>query len=134
MHPTIQQHCPREAGFTLIEVMVVIAIIGLLTTMVIANLGDNVDDARTQRVNTDLTSIASAVKLYHMKKGELPSMAALMTPDNEDRTYMDDPSLDPWDEPYSIHPGDSKRTFLVVCAGPDKVVNTEDDIKKKARW
>ena len=134
MHPTNQQRCRREAGFTLIELMIVITIIGLLTTMVVVNLGDNVADARTQRVNTDLSSIASAAKLYHMKMGQLPTMEALMTPDDEDRTYVDDPSLDPWNEPYSIAPGDSKRTFFVICAGPDKVVNTEDDIKKKARW
>lgn len=114
--------------------MVVVAILGLLTAMVVANLGDTVDDARAQRIDTDLTSIASVVKIYHMDNGALPSMEQLLTPDDDDSTYMDDPAVDPWNEPYSIAPGDSKRTFFVVCAGPDKVVDTEDDIKKRARW
>lgn len=132
MQPTPKQHRPT-AGFTLIEIMVVVAILGLLATLVVINIGPAMDDARDQRIQTDLTTIADATKLYHLQKGVLPSMEALMTPDEQDRTYINDPSLDPWKAPYHILPGDSKRTFFVVCAGKDKTLDTEDDVSKKAR-
>ncbi|MFT4512878.1 MAG: general secretion pathway protein G [Planctomycetota bacterium] len=132
MQPTPKHH-QHAAGFTLIEIMVVVAILGLLATLVVMNVGPAMDDAREERIQTDLGTIAAATKLYHLQKGELPSMEALLTPDEQDRTFIDDPSLDPWKEPYHILPGDSKRTFFVVCAGRDKTFDTEDDVRKKAR-
>ena len=133
MQPTPKHH-KHAAGFTLIEVMVVVAILGLLAALVVKNLGPTMDEAREKVIRTDLNTIAEATKLYHMKMGELPSMEALQTPDEQDRTFIDDPSLDPWDAPYHILPGDSLRTFFVVCAGRDKTLDTEDDVSKKARF
>lgn len=132
MQPT-PKHRRHAAGFTLIEVMVVVAIMGLLATLVVMNVGPAMDDAREEIIQTDLSTIAAATKRYHLKMGQLPSMEERMTPDDRDATYIDDPSLDPWDAPYHILPGDSKRTFFVVCTGRDKTLDTEDDLSKKAR-
>jgi len=123
----------RQAGFTLIEVMVVIVILGLIATMVTMNVFRVAEEAYVDRARNDLKVIASAAKLYYHEEGHLPSMADLTTPDEDDVTYFDDPTSDPWEQDYVVRAGDSKRSFFVVSSGPDKALDTDDDIQLKAR-
>ncbi|MCK5942128.1 MAG: type II secretion system protein GspG [Planctomycetes bacterium] len=123
----------RQTGFTLVEVMVVILILGLVATMVATNVFPISEDAHVQRAKTDLKVIANAAKYYYQQQGRLPSMEDLTTPDEDDVTWFDDPTCDPWEQDYVLRDGDSKRSFFVVSAGPDRTLDTDDDIQLKAR-
>jgi hypothetical protein len=101
--------------------------------MVALNVFPIADQAHVDRARTDLKVIANAAKWYYNEQGRLPSMQDLTTPDEDDVTYFDDPTCDPWEQEYVLRDGDSKRSFFVVSSGPDKTLDTEDDIQLKAR-
>ena len=118
----------RTSGFTLIEIMVVIAILGMLATIVAVAAGDNAETARKQTAQTQCRLIASAVELFLAEKGRLPELAELTEPDENDRIYLKQLPLDPWQNAYELRPGDPAKRFLVVSYGQDREADTEDDI------
>lgn len=63
----------RESGFTLVELMVVIVIIGLLATIVAINVLPSGDQARVTRARADIDTIGSALDLYRLQNGRFPS-------------------------------------------------------------
>lgn len=60
-------------GFTLIELMIVVAIIGILAAVAVPSFIDATDEARTARIQADLSTIGAAVEIYYAKNGEYPS-------------------------------------------------------------
>jgi len=103
-------------GFTLIELMVVLVIIGVLAALIVPNVLDRADDARTTAAKTDVNNLAQALKLYRLDNQRFPSaeqgLTALMTrpttapvPPNW-RPYLDKLPTDPWGRPYRyLNPG-----------------------------
>jgi len=67
------QHLGRDAGFTLIEIMVVIAIIGILATMIVPKIMGRPDEARVTAAKQDVGTIVQALKLYRLDIGRYPS-------------------------------------------------------------
>ena len=121
-----------ESGFTLVEIMVVIVILGLLATMVARNVMGASDEARETKAKSDVTMIASAVRSYYAKNGTLPeTLEELAEKDEKGRSELEDLPLDPWDTAYEMLPGDNPRDFEVISCGPDKQPETEDDISNK---
>lgn len=108
-----------EAGFTLIEIMVVIVIIGLLSTFVILNVLPSQDQAMVEKAKADITLLEQAVEMYRLDNLSYPSteqgLDALVTPPdnlaNPDKYRKDGyvrrmPS-DPWGSPYQyVYPGE----------------------------
>jgi general secretion pathway protein G len=112
----LSHHCARrrEAGFSLIEVMIVVVIMGVLATLIVPSLIDRPDQARVVAARHDVSAIMQALKLYRLDHGRYPSteegLAVLTRPApgqaTQARVYMDRLPLDPFGHPYQyLNPG-----------------------------
>jgi len=103
-------------GFTLIELMVVLVIIGILAALIVPNVLDRADDARVTAARTDVNNIMQALKLYRLDNQRYPTgeqglnalvarPAASPAPPNW-RPYLEKLPSDPWGRPYQyLNPG-----------------------------
>jgi general secretion pathway protein G len=136
MNPQPATHPPRpaEAGFTLVEIMVVIVILGLLATLVATNVIGASDEARITKAQTDVRVIADSVRSYRAKNGKLPeSLEVLATKDDRGRSELEELPQDPWGNDYQLVPGDRPVDWEVISWGPDGSQGTEDDISSKMK-
>lgn len=121
-----------EEGLTLIEMIVVLAIIALIAALIVPNIIGRPDQARVTVAQSDLRSIAAALKMYRLDNGDYPAtaqgLAALVTrPSGEPRpvnyasgSYLDRVPVDPWGNPYLYHsPGDDGSGFDLASNGKD---------------
>jgi general secretion pathway protein G len=105
-----------QLGFTLIELMVVLVIIGVLAALIVPNVLNRADDARVTAARTDVNNLMQALKLYRLDNQRYPSteqgLAALVKkpaagpePMNW-KPYLDKLPNDPWGRPYQyMNPG-----------------------------
>lgn len=103
-------------GFTLIELMVVLVIIGVLAALIVPNVLDRADDARVTAARTDVNNMVQALKLYKLDNQRYPTaeqgLQALVVkptagpiPPNW-RPYLDKLPKDAWGQPYQyLNPG-----------------------------
>jgi general secretion pathway protein G len=118
-----------QAGFTLIELMVVLVIIGVLAALIVPNVLDRADDARVTAARTDVSNLMQALKLYKLDNQRYPSadqgLQALVTrptagvaPPNW-KPYLEKLPNDPWGRPYQyLNPG-IKGEIDVMSFGAD---------------
>jgi len=134
-HEHSQDRSPSaQAGFTLVEIMVVIVILGLLATMVARNVIGASDEARATKAKTDCRTIAGGVSGYRAKNGRLPeSLEVLWTKDEKGFSELEEVGDDPWGNPYVLREGDRPTDFEVISWGPDGSEGTEDDISSKTK-
>jgi general secretion pathway protein G len=117
-----------EQGFTLLEIMVVVVIIGLLAAMVVPSLMSNVDTAQISRTKQDIRGIETALNLYRLDNFRYPSgedgLQALVTNPGETaapnwQQKLKKVPLDPWNQPYQyLNPGRHSE-FDVFSFGAD---------------
>jgi general secretion pathway protein G len=136
-------HARRAAAaFTLLEILVVLAIIGLLVSLAVTNVGNLFSGSQKDIAKLFVTqSLQAPLNAYKIHMGDFPTTAegvqALITPpaNRSDRwrgPYLQDNKLpvDPWGEPYQYrYPGvKNKNSFDLWSKGPDKTDGTDDDI------
>ncbi|MGE3171290.1 MAG: type II secretion system protein GspG [Planctomycetota bacterium] len=121
-----------DAGFTLVEIMVVIVILGLLATLVVPNVIGMSDEAKVQKAQTDCKSIHEQATWYRTKNGRNPSMEDLTTPDDKGHAFIESDITDPWDNEYIIRDIENGK-FEVISWGPDGTEGTEDDITSQSK-
>lgn len=108
----------RPRGFTLIEIMVVIVILGVLAALVVPRVLERPDEARAVAAKSDIAALMQALKLYRLDNQRYPSaeqgLAALVTrpelppvpPNWKPNGYVDKLRNDPWGRPYQyLNPG-----------------------------
>lgn len=118
-----------QTGFTLIELMVVLLIIGVLAALIVPNVLDRADDARVTAAKTDVNNLMQALKLYKLDNQRYPTaeqgLQALLTkptsgpvPPNW-KSYLDQLPNDPWGRAYVyLNPG-IKMEVDVMSFGAD---------------
>ncbi|PWB31114.1 type II secretion system protein GspG [Pseudomonas sp. SDI] len=73
--PACRSRKRRQGGFTLIEIMIVVVILGVLGALVLPNLMGRPDQAKVTAARTDIQSIATALEIYRLDNGRYPSTA-----------------------------------------------------------
>nr|WP_113865033.1 type II secretion system major pseudopilin GspG [Brenneria salicis]NMN91001.1 general secretion pathway protein G [Brenneria salicis ATCC 15712 = DSM 30166]RBP66495.1 general secretion pathway protein G [Brenneria salicis ATCC 15712 = DSM 30166]RLM32052.1 type II secretion system protein GspG [Brenneria salicis ATCC 15712 = DSM 30166] len=130
----------RQRGFTLLEIMVVIVILGVLASLIVPNLMGNKEKADRQKAISDIVSLESALDMYKLDNHRYPTteqgLQALVkkpTVQPEPRNYSQDGYIrrlpqDPWGAEYQLlNPGQHSK-LDIFSFGPDGMPDTEDDI------
>lgn len=119
----------RQAGFTLIEIMVVVVILGILAALIAPNVISRIDEAQITKVKQDIRALESALKLYRLDNFRYPTtdqgLDALVTPPNDPNArwpeggYLDRLPVDPWDRPYQYLSPGNQGEFDIYTLGRD---------------
>lgn len=136
----------RDAGFTLVEVMVVVVIIGLLATVVMINVLPSQDRAMREKARADIAVLEQAVETFRLETLRFPTteegLAALVQAPAgmargdryRDGGYVRRLPQDPWGNPYQYaFPGQHSR-FDVYSLGADGVKGGEGDNADIGNW
>ena len=124
-----------KAGMTLMEIIIVVALLGTLGVFLITNLTDQADSARIDQTKLAMNNIRQALQLYRMHMKRYPSddqgLQALLDNPGDKRwrgPYLDSEkkTFDPWD--IEIEYQRDGRDYKLISAGPDQEIGTEDDI------
>jgi len=133
-------HAANQAGFTLIEIMVVVVILSILAAFVVPKIMDRPEQARLIKAQQDIRTLENALRMYKLDNLYYPStdqglQALVEKPDTEPlprkwakEGYIDRLADDPWGNPYLyLQPG-VHGSFDIFSLGPDGQSDTDDDL------
>jgi general secretion pathway protein G len=136
----------KQRGFSLVEILVVLVIMGLLVSVVAPTVLNQADEARVQKVYADYANIGTALKLYRLDNFVYPSseqgleaLVSASTLDPEPRSfkkggYLDRLPIDPWGRPYLyLSPGENGE-FDLYSLGADGLSGGEDQNLDLGNW
>src|SRR6056297_2627429 len=144
----MQRRCGRGAqrGFSLVEILVVLVIMGLLISIVAPTVLNRADDARIHKAQADFKAIETALKIYRLDNYVYPSteqgLEALVTPSPIDPAprnfkeggYLAELPLDPWGRPYLyLSPGENGEVDIYTL-GADGLSGGEDQNADIGNW
>ncbi len=143
---TLKKRVNRQGGFSLVEILVVLVIMGLLISVVAPTVLNRADDARIQKVYADFKSIETALKIYRLDNYLYPSteqsLESLVVPstlDPEPRNfktggYLSEIPIDPWGRPYLyLSPGENGE-IDIYSLGADGVSGGEGQSADVGNW
>ncbi len=135
-----------QSGFSLVEILVVLVIMGLLISVVAPTVLNRADEARVQKVHADFKAIETALKIYRLDNYVYPTteqgLEALVEPstlDPEPRNfkaggYLAEVPLDPWGRPYLyLSPGENGEVDL-YSLGADGLSGGEGQNADVGNW
>ena len=129
----------RSKGFTLVELLIVVTILGILVAMVVPRLAGRTEQARRARAAADVQgNIPLALDLFELDTGKYPTSeeglnALRVQPpgaQNWKGPYLKQGPVDPWNRPYRyVYPGaKNPQDYDLFSLGPDGAEGTSDDI------
>ncbi len=127
----------RSSGFTLMEMMLVLGIIGILLTVGVVTMTGVMEDADRTKVKADLRTIETCLLRYRTANLRIPTQSegleALVTAPGSAKVkrqfLKEEGIMDPWGTTYQFrNPGKKNANYDVFSMGPDKKEGTEDDI------
>lgn len=135
-------------GFSLIELMVVIVILGILAGIITPKLMGRTDDAKIIKAQVDIAALTTALKLYKLDNGTYPTteqgLKALIEPPEKEGSsgnwkkggYLDKKRIpkDPWDNDFIYLSPSMHGDFDIVSYGADGVPGGEDKNKDIKSW
>ena len=120
-----------KRGFTLVELLVVVAILGILGTIGLQGIQGHIDKTRKTAAKTAVDNIKGAITSYNISKKKLPtSLTQLIEVDGDNEAFLEGGEgalYDPWDNEYKLEI--KGKRFAVISAGPDGQFGTDDDIR-----
>ena len=134
---TFIQRQKNIQAFTLVEIMLVVIIIAALAAMVVPRFVGKSEQARKSIAQSDITQLATALKIYELDNGGFPTTAqglsTLLTktsvspmPENWNGPYIEKEPIDPWNHPYVyVSPGKNRPDYDLYSKGKDE--NSSDD-------
>ena len=133
-----------QRAFTLIELMVVLVIIGVLAALIVPNVLERADDARSMAARTDVNNLMQALKLYKLDNQRYPSaeqgLGALIAKPTQGplppnwKPYLDKLPNDPWGNAYQyLNPG-IKGEIDVLSFGADGQAGGEGKNADVGSW
>jgi len=136
----------QSAGFSLVEILVVLVIMGLLISVVAPTVLNRADEARVQKVQADFKAIETALKIYRLDNYVYPTteqgLEALVEPstlDPEPRNfkeggYLAEVPMDPWGRPYLyLSPGE-RGEVDIYSLGADGLSGGEGQNADIGNW
>ena len=130
----------KHSGFSLLEVMVVLVIIGMIMAIVAPNIMGQQEEAAADKARLDIQQLEDAMSMYKLRNKVYPSteqgLEALVTASNIDPVpkrfpdggFIESLPEDPWGNPYQLLSPGERGKFDILSMGPDGVIGTEDDI------
>jgi general secretion pathway protein G len=127
----------KQHGFTLIEVMVVVVILGILAAILVPKVMDRPDQARKTKARQDIRALEAALNLYKLDNYVYPTTdqgleALIQKPSSPEPAnwkeggYLDRLPLDPWQQPYLyLSPGEN-GSIDIFTLGPDQQPSDDD--------
>ncbi|MEM1026068.1 MAG: type II secretion system major pseudopilin GspG [Myxococcota bacterium] len=133
---TQRKRIPRKGqrGLTLIEILVVVAILGMIAGIVGITVANQLGEARVDTAKVQIKNIGDALELYKVKFNKYPTTAegldALASPPEGRKPLMETIPSDPFGNDYLyVYPGTRNQSkFDLYSKGPDGTADTEDDI------
>jgi general secretion pathway protein G len=129
----------KKTGFTLVEIMLVVIIIGALAAMIIPRFAGRGEEAKVKVAKADIdANLATALRLYELDNGSFPTteqgLAALLVkpstnplPENWNGPYVEKPPLDPWGHPYIyVSPGEHRADYDLSSKGKDATSDKDE--------
>ncbi len=136
----MKQRTGSTQGFTLIEVMVVLLIIGIMAGIIAPQILGNQDAANIKKAAVDIQQLESALEMYKLRNNSFPTteqtLEALITAPTTDPIPRNFPqggfikrlSQDPWGNDYQLLSPGELSAVDIFSFGPDQEPGTEDDI------
>ena len=132
----------RQSGFTLIEIMVVVIIIGLLATLIVPNIIGQQEKALEIKARADVRAISTQLSMYKLDNFSYPSTSqglnALVTNPGKStwRQYLDKVPKDPWQNPYQYaYPGSKNpNSYDIWSYGGDGAPGGEGHAADIGNW
>lgn len=136
---------PGQKGFTLLEIIVVVAIIAILAAYIAPKVAGRVDDARISKAKSDIRVLESSLELYKLDNFVYPSteqgLSALVNKPSGDNVknwreggYIKKLNKDPWGNEYRYQYPGSNSEFDVFSLGADAAVGGEGEAADIGNW